>query len=78
MTQTANKIEPPSADALEGEVEEALAICGGDALAALRISLVANAFLEAEVDRLSAAVSTGFARGKVRRPRNVSKEKKAP
>jgi hypothetical protein len=39
----------------------------GDAIAALRITLIANAFLEAEVDRLSAAVSSGFARGKVRK-----------
>jgi hypothetical protein len=39
--------------------------CGGDAIAALRITLIANAFLEAEIDRLSAAVSSGFVRGKV-------------
>jgi hypothetical protein len=41
--------------------------CGGDAIAALRITLIANTFLEAEIDRLSAAVSSGFARGKVRK-----------
>ena len=29
--------------------------------------MIANAFLEAEIDRLSAAVSSGFARGKVRK-----------
>jgi len=46
-------------------VQEALAICGGDAIAALRITLAANPFLEAEIDRLSTAVSFGFARGKV-------------
>ena len=57
---------PTAADAVE-EVQEALAICGGDAIAALRTTLIANAFLEAEVDRLSAAVSSGFARGKVRK-----------
>src|ERR1700733_8719895 len=45
-------------------VPEALAICGGDAIAALRMTLIANAFPEAEIDRLSAAVSSGFARGK--------------
>jgi hypothetical protein len=58
---------PTAADAIEDEVQEALAICGGDAIAALRITLIANAFLEAEIDRLSAAVSSGFARGKVRK-----------
>ena len=59
--------QQPSSDALNDEVQEALAICGGDALTALRITLIANAFLEAEIDRLSAAVSSGFARGKVRK-----------
>ena len=29
--------------------------------------MIANAFPEAEIDRLSAAVSSGFARGKVRK-----------
>ena len=71
---------PTAADAIEDEVQEALAICGGDAIAALRITLIANAFLEAEVDRLSAAVSSGFARGKVRRDltSKEAKEKKNP
>jgi hypothetical protein len=58
---------PTAANAVEDKVQEALAICGGDAIAALRITLIANTFLEAEIDRLSAAVSSGFARGKVRR-----------
>jgi hypothetical protein len=64
---------PADADALEVEVQEALALCKGDALMALRITLIANAFLEAEIDRLSAAVSSGFARGKIRKP-HVSKK----
>jgi hypothetical protein len=58
---------PTAADAIEDEVQEAVAICGGDAIAALRITLIANAFLEAEIDRLSAAVSSGFPRGRVRK-----------
>jgi hypothetical protein len=41
----------------------------GDAIAALRIKLIANAFLKAEIDHLSAAVSSGFVRGKVRKAR---------
>jgi len=64
-----------AADELEVEVQEALEICGGDAMKALRITLIANAFLEAEIDRLSAAVSTGFARGKVKKS-PASKEAK--
>jgi hypothetical protein len=61
----------PEADAaalLEAEVDEAIAMCGGDARAALRATLVANACLEAEVERLTEAISTGFARGRVRKP----------
>jgi hypothetical protein len=45
---------PPTADAIENEVP----------VEALRITLIANAFLKAEIDRLSAAVSSGL-RGKV-------------
>jgi hypothetical protein len=37
---------PTAANAIEDEVQEALAICGGDAIVALRITLIANAFLE--------------------------------
>src|SRR6478735_12435399 len=67
---------PTAADAIEDEVQEALTICGGDAIAALRITLIANAFLEAEIDRLSAAVSSGFARGKVKKAPREGKGKK--
>jgi hypothetical protein len=60
----------PEADAalLEAEVDEAIAICGGDARAALRATLVANAYLEAEVERLTEAISTSFARGRIHKP----------
>ena len=53
---------------LEAEVDEAIATCGGDVRAALRATLVANAYLEAEVERLTEAISTGFGRGRMRRP----------
>jgi hypothetical protein len=58
---------PTAANAIEDEVHEVLAICEGDAVAALRITLIADAFVEAEIDCLSTAVSSGFARGKVRK-----------
>ena len=59
---------PTSAGAIEDEVQEALAICGGDAIAALRITMIANAFLEA------------FARRKVKTPltSKKGKENKTP
>ncbi|MGA8613814.1 MAG: hypothetical protein WB760_19490 [Xanthobacteraceae bacterium] len=46
-----------AADAIEDEVQGALAICWGDAVAALRITLIANAFLEAEIDRLAKPIA---------------------
>ncbi len=59
--------EADPASAIETEVDDAIALCGGDIRAALRTTLIANAFLEAEVERLSEAVSAGFARGRIRR-----------
>jgi hypothetical protein len=75
VTGCANR-SPTAADAIEDKVQEAFVICGGDVIAALRITLIANAFLGAEIDRLSAAVSSGFARGKVRKGRPRPKEGK--
>ena len=72
----ATELDP--AAQLEIEVQEAIDLCGGDARAALRATLIANAYLQSEVDRLTAAVSTGFARGRVRRrPGSAAAEKKA-
>jgi len=56
-------------DVLENEVQEALNICGGDAMKALRITLIANAFLEAQIDELKAEVSSGYSRGRVKHKR---------
>jgi hypothetical protein len=39
----------------------------GDVRAALRAMLIANAYLEAEIGRLTEAVSSGFARGRMRK-----------
>ena len=35
--------------------------------AALRATLIANAYLEAEIGRLTKAISTGFARQRIRK-----------
>ena len=53
-------------DVLEGEVQEALDISGGDPMKALRITLIANAFLEAQIDELKAEVSSGYSRCRVK------------
>jgi hypothetical protein len=44
---------------LPDEINEAISLCGGDVRAALRATLIANTFLEAEVERLTVAVSSG-------------------
>jgi hypothetical protein len=62
MAEAARAITP--ADELDAEVQETLALCGGDPMKALRITLIANAFLEAQIEHLSAAVSVGYARRK--------------
>jgi hypothetical protein len=66
--------ETDPAGAVEAEVEEAIALCGGDLRAALRATLIANTYLQDEVDRLTDAVSAGFARGKVHRRAKTSAE----
>jgi hypothetical protein len=77
MTEPAQAKTPvqDSANSLEADIDAAVALCGGDVRAALRASLVANAYLQAEVERLSAAVSSGFARGRIRRPARPQNDK---
>jgi hypothetical protein len=71
MSQPAQRSpETDQAAILEEEVEEAIALCGGDARAALKSALVASAFLQAQVETLAAAASTGFVRGRIRSAKN--------
>ena len=48
MHRNAQKIGNRDECLPEAEVEEAIATCGGDVRAALRATLIANAYLEAE------------------------------
>ena len=52
------------AEAVDEDVREALALCDGDDIKALRITFIANAFLQEENDQLKFQVSKGFARKK--------------
>ena len=80
MGKDIKPVEPHPADE---EVRQALAICNGDAVAALRITLIANAFLEAQLDELKSQVSAGFgrkrnpARTKVEDPTQAKKPARA-
>jgi len=52
-------------DQLEAAADQAIATCGGDAREAIKALIVANDFLETELEKLRAAVSAGYARGKL-------------
>ena len=54
----------PAPDDLEAAADQAIAACGGDAREAIKALIVANGFLEAQVDELRASVSAGYARGR--------------
>ena len=57
--------EQSDADQLEATADQAIAACDGDAREAVKALIVANAFLETELEKLRAAASTGYARGKL-------------
>jgi hypothetical protein len=57
-----------SRDDLEASTQAVIAACDGDARAAVRALLVANSYLETEVERLEKAVSLGYVRGRIKRP----------
>lgn len=50
---------------VDHDVRQALDICKGDTMAALRMVLIANAYYEEEIARLKGETSAGYARGKV-------------
>ena len=57
--------EPKKLDerkALDAAVADAIMACEGDVLAALRAALVANGYLEAEIERLAAALVRALAK----------------
>jgi hypothetical protein len=66
MIQMAREAREPisvnGVDAWEASVDQVLVICDGDARAALRTLLIANEYLHAEVERLEALISKGYAR----------------
>jgi hypothetical protein len=57
--------EQSDTDQLEAAANHVIAICGGDARDAIKALIVASHFLETELEKLRAAVSAGYARGKL-------------
>jgi hypothetical protein len=54
-------------DSYEHAVDEAIAACGGDVRATLKALLIANEFLEHQLELMSVQVSNGYARGRIKR-----------
>ncbi|MCS3445913.1 MULTISPECIES: hypothetical protein [Bradyrhizobium] len=50
---------------LDVAADQAIAACGGDAREAVKALLVANDFLEQQLEALRTKVSTGYARGRL-------------
>jgi hypothetical protein len=48
------------------DVDQVIEACAGDPRAAIKALLVANSFLEAELERAHSLLSKGFVRGKFR------------
>jgi hypothetical protein len=64
MNATLKAYLDDQAEELAEGVRQAIAHAGGDAIQALRITLIENAFLTEENERLQAHVSKGFVRSK--------------
>jgi hypothetical protein len=57
--------EQSDADQLEAAADQAIAACDGDVREAVKALIVANHFLETQLEKLRAAASEGYARGKL-------------
>jgi len=64
MMPAAPESQPPTEpNRLDAATDEAIAACGGNARDAVKALIVANGFLEAQVEEQRADVSKGYARG---------------
>ena len=59
-----------SAIDLDAAADQAISARGGDAREAVKALIVANDFLEAQLDELRTKVSTGYERGRLPRTRD--------
>ena len=64
MSPASEPTAAPPVDDLETAADQAIAACGGDAREAVKALIVASGFLEEQIAKLQAAVSTGYSRGK--------------
>jgi hypothetical protein len=66
------KLQEP--DPLDVAADQMIAACDGDPRTAVRALIVANGLLEAELNDIYAAISKGYARGRIKR----SKQSREP
>jgi hypothetical protein len=64
MPQDASPSPQSDPDRLEAATDEAIAACGGNARDAVKTLIVANEYLESEINELMQAVSHAYARGR--------------
>ncbi|WP_230646769.1 hypothetical protein [Bradyrhizobium sp. Leaf401] len=69
MSAAAEPAVPAEGD-LELAADQAIEACGGDAREAVKALIVANGFIEAQLDELRTKVSTGYARGRLPQARD--------
>lgn len=70
MSAAPESSAPSAAVDLDVAADQAIAACGGNAREAVKALIVANGFLEAEVEELKASVSAGYSRGRFDVPRD--------
>ena len=63
MTEQLRAYLSKQMQAVDDDVRQAIELADGDVTRALRITLIANAFLQEENDKLKAQVSKGYRRG---------------
>ena len=59
---------------LEMAADQVIASCGGDLRSAIRALILANNYLEYEIEQILASVSKGYLRGHVRKPKGDTSE----
>jgi hypothetical protein len=64
MSSESAPIEQGNDDELEAAIDQAIKACDGDLRATIGALIVANSFLESEVEQLKKAVSRAFLRGR--------------
>jgi hypothetical protein len=61
--------ERPSFVGSDEDVDAVIELCDGDARAAVRVLILANAALEEQLERLAHEVSRGYVRARTKAPR---------